>query len=479
MPRQLSLAAVVLIAFVAGAVTITFIEPMSIVQRLLGGEAYAQEGQMAMATGPDRTLDVVQGGGSGIWTDPLRRSPGQRSQYGQPEEGTDGPRLGNSSVEGTPPRQNPNINSRGQGAGTPRVLTNNGISSALFMALQDLMSVYGAINMSNDRPNPFKRIEPWGERPPGNNGEWASSIGAEGGPDGYLYVLHRCESVGGGRCTGSDVPPIIKLNPKTGESVLTFGVGEMDDPHGFTVDGEGNVWATDTRSHQAVKFSSEGELLMRIGTRGEEGMPHVDGKLFQPTAIIVARNGDIFITEGHSKLGPNSRVSKFAPDGSFIKYLSQGAGSGPMQVSGPHALAIDTQGRLFVGDRDNNRVLIWTQDGDFIDMWHQFSRPSGIWIDQHDRIHVADSESWGPDNMGWRKGIRIGSAVTGQVEYFLEDIESRDFSHSGAEGMGVDAYGNIYGTTNRRQSIERHEPPEVRPSWQAAWPAPSGAWPPF
>ena len=115
------------------------------------------------------------------------------------------------------------------------------------------------------------------------------------------------------------------------------------------------------------------------------------------------------------------------------------------------------------------------QDGKFINMWHQFSRPSGIWIDQTNRIYVADSESWGPDNLGWRKGIRIGSARSGDVQYFLEDIESRDIDHSGAEGIGVDALGNVYGTTNRRQSIERHEPPQLIPSRYATWPAATGA----
>ncbi len=101
--------------------------------------------------------------------------------------------------------------------------------------------------------------------------------------------------------------------------------------------------------------------------------------------------------------------------------------------------------------------------------WHQFGRPSGIYIDATDTIYVADSESWGPDNPEWKKGIRIGSARTGQLHYFLEDIESRDFVHSGAEGVGVDAFGNVYGRVVRRRMLERHEAPTRQPTRGARW----------
>ena len=116
--------------------------------------------------------------------------------------------------------------------------------------------------------------------------------------------------------------------------------------------------------------------------------------------------------------------------------------------------------------------MIWDQDGNYIDQWQQFGRPSGVYIDHTDTIYVADSESWGPDNPGWKKGIRVGSAKTGQVHYFLEDIESMDLAHSGAEGVGVDTSGNIYGGVVRRQMLERHEPSTAQPTRGATWGAP-------
>ena len=207
-------------------------------------------------------------------------------------------------------------------------------------------------------------------------------------------------------------------------------------------------------------------------TIGQSGVPgDGPGMLREPTDVVVSPEGTIFVTQGHLKNGPHSRLSKFAADGSFIESFGS-TGQGHLQLSAPHSIAMDTAGRLFIADRDNNRIMIWDQDGNYIDQWTQFGRPSGVYIDHTDTIYVADSESWGPDNPGWKKGIRIGSATTGQVHYFIEDIESRDMAHSGAEGVGVDALGNVYGGVVRRQMLERHEPQAVQPTRGATWPAP-------
>ena len=121
---------------------------------------------------------------------------------------------------------------------------------------------------------------------------------------------------------------------------------------------------------------------------------------------------------------------------------------------------MDSRGRLFVGDRENNRIQIFDQDGKLLDEWRQFGRPSGITITKDDTIYVADSES-GPDTgahelPGIKKGIRIGSARDGSVTAFIEDMEPLTPDHSGAEGVGVDAQGNVYGAVVRRQMLERH-----------------------
>lgn len=190
---------------------------------------------------------------------------------------------------------------------------------------------------------------------------------------------------------------------------------------------------------------------MALGKAGIAG----DGPdtLSQPTDVLTAPNGDIFVSQGHG--GMVNRISKFSKDGKFIKAFGK-TGSAPGDLNTPHSLAMDSQGRLFVAGRMNNRIQIFDQEGGFIAQWKQFSRPSGIYVTKDDTIYVADSESWGPDNPGWKKGIRVGSAKDGSVKYFIEDIESTTQDHSGAEGVGVDADGNVYGAVVRRKMLEKH-----------------------
>ena len=307
---------------------------------------------------------------------------------------------------------------------------------------------------TNDLPNPYARVHPWGELPdpyvPGAYDERASFIGAAEGPDGNIYLLSRCLQ---NSCTGRSEPALLKLDP-SGRLLLSWGSGLFDFPHGFGVDHEGNVWVADQRGHQVVKFDSEGNHLMTIGERGTAGDPPL---VNEPTGVVVAPGGEIFITEGHSFASGANRVTKYAADGTFL--LSWGeTGSGPGEFNVPHTIALDSQGRLFVGDRANNRIQIFDQQGTLLDVWYQFGRPSGIAIGADDRIYVADSESYGTDNPGWKKGIRVGSARDGSVQYLIEDLEPTAIEHSGAEGVGVDSAGNVYGGVVRRRMIEKHVP---------------------
>ena len=304
---------------------------------------------------------------------------------------------------------------------------------------------------------PYRRVTEWAQLPVGM--KWAAVIGAEQGPDGNIYVLHRCFQ---NSCAGRTEPPLLVFDP-SGKLLRTWGSGLFTFPHGFHVDSAGNIWVTDARAangkgHQVFKFAPDGTRLM---TLGKAGVPGDGPETFnEPTAIVTAPNGDIFVTEGHldaatGRVPGNNRVVKLSKDGKFIKAWGK-TGSGPGEFNAPHAIAIDSRGRLFVGDRNNNRIQIFDQEGKFLDQWKQFSRPSGIFITRDDTIYVADSESWGPDNPGFKKGIRVGSARDGTVKYLIEDIESTTTEHSGAEGVGVDAKGNVYGAVVRRQMLEVH-----------------------
>ncbi len=308
----------------------------------------------------------------------------------------------------------------------------------------------------NDLPQPYRTTRDWGQLPAGVT--WAAVTAIEPAPDGTIFVVHRCVA---NSCEGRTEPPILVFD-KTGRLLRSFGQGMFNFPHGGMVDGQGNLWMTDARGghgigHQAIKLSPQGAVLMTLGTKGVSGSgpAHFD----QPTDVVVAPNGDLFVSDSHRE-GKNNRVVHFTKDG---KYLNEWGvkGAGPGQFSEPHTMAMDPRGRLFVGDRENNRIQIFDQQGTFLEEWRQFGRPSGIVITKDDTIYVADSESGGRDTgahelPGIKKGIRIGSAKTGAVTAFIEDMEPLAVEHAGAEGVGVDADGNVYGGVVRRQMLERH-----------------------
>ena len=277
----------------------------------------------------------------------------------------------------------------------------------------------------NDLPQPYRTTRDWGELPPGV--KWAAVTAIEPAPDGTIYVVHRCFA---NSCAGRGEAPILKYDAATASCWQSFGQGMFVFPHGATVDRDGNLWVTDAarrataRDTQVFKFSPDGKVLMTLGKPGVSGSGPT---LFdQPTDVVVAPSGDIFVTDSHRN-GKNNRVVRFTKQAASSRSGARKERV-PGELSEPHTIAMDSRGRLFVGDRENNRIQIFDQDGKLLDEWRQFGRPSGIAITRDDTIYVADSESGGRDTgahelPGIKKGIRIGSASDGSVTAFIEDLE--------------------------------------------------------
>ena len=169
-----------------------------------------------------------------------------------------------------------------------------------------------------------------------------------------------------------------------------------------------------------------------------------------PSAVLVAPNGDIFVGDGHGG-NSNARMLKFSKDGKFIKTWGK-KGTAPGDFETPHALAMDSRGRLFVGDRGNNRIQIFDQDGKFLEEWKQFGRPSGIFIDRNDMLYVADHQSDAKTNPGFRKGITIGSARDGKVTAFIPDPDPEGI----AGRRGRRRQGNIYGSLTGGMALKKY-----------------------
>jgi len=309
----------------------------------------------------------------------------------------------------------------------------------------------------NSQPNPYRTIENWGQLPEGRT--WGSTSAVDRDRDGNIWVAERC---GANSCAGKTVAPILKFDP-SGKLLKSFGEGMFVFPHAILVDRQGNIWVTDGqgrdgKGHQVIKFDAGGKVLMTLGKAGVAGTG--DDTFNQPSAVAIAPNGDIFVADGHGG-NTNARIVKFNKDGKFLKTWGK-KGTAPGDFDTPHALAFDSKGRLFVGDRANNRIQIFTQDGEFLAEWTQFSRPSGMYIDSHDILYVSDSESREKEGYGhhpgWKRGIRVGSAKDGAVTAFIPDTypTPEDAATSGSEGVMADAMGNIFGAEVRQMGIKKY-----------------------
>ena len=311
----------------------------------------------------------------------------------------------------------------------------------------------------NDEPNPYQPGVSWGQLPDGR--KWGSTAGVDVAPDGTIWAYDRC---GANSCAASNVTPILHFDP-SGKLINSFGAEKLNFPHGIHVDRDGNVWVTDHgvtppngKGQVVYKFSPDGNVLATLGKAGVAGAG--PDTFNQPSDVLVAPDGSIFVADGH---GPttNARIVKFDKNGTFVKSWG-GHGSSDNELEGPHALAMDSRGRLFVGDRTNNRIQVFDQDGTLLASWKQFGRPSGIFIDRNDTIYVTDSESREDNkpgeyghNPGVRRGIRIGSVRDGKVTAFIPDPKSAGGS-STSEGVAVDREGNVYGAEVGPRDIKKY-----------------------
>ncbi len=304
----------------------------------------------------------------------------------------------------------------------------------------------GTAQADESLPAPYGAPEHQWATPPAG-APWGSSAGIERGPHGEIWAIDRC---GANSCDGSDKNPIVMLDPATGKAIKAIGAGLFVFPHGLHVDAHGDVWVTDgsvskdgSKGVQVLKLSPDGKVLLRLGIAGQRGDD--ESHFGSPSDVITARNGDIFVTDGHAPIantvpaGLDMRVMKFSSTGKFLKQWGK-LGTGKSEFNNPHALALDAKGRLYVADRYNNRIQIFTQDGKFLDEWKQFGRPSGFYI-AGDRLYAIDADSTEAIHPGWKKGVWIGSISRALPDAFVPD-------DGAGEGVVVAPNGNMYGAVN-------------------------------
>ena len=298
-------------------------------------------------------------------------------------------------------------------------------------------------------PNPYRTIYDIVTMPAGRTMGSTNAINVDG--KGNIWVFERC---GVNSCAESNLDPILQFDP-AGRLIRSFCGGKFVFPHGVEFDADGNVWIVDAgivegvKGSQIFKYTPDGRLLLELGKAGVRGTNDSKDLFNEPSDLAIAPNGELWVADGHIDTRSNRRIVHLTKEGKFIEAFGM-PGTGPGQFDNPHSLALDSQGRLFVGDRTNNRIQILSPRGQFIAEWRQFGRPSGVRI-LDDVLYVADSESRNAPgqyghNPGFHRGIYIGSVKDGIVTAFIPDPKPNGAA-SFPEGITVTSDGVIWGAS--------------------------------
>jgi DNA-binding beta-propeller fold protein YncE len=209
---------------------------------------------------------------------------------------------------------------------------------------------------------------------------WGEMPGIAVDAHDHVYVFTRAQ-------------PPVQVYDADGKFVRAWGRDTLKTAHHLKIDRDGNVWAADIGHHVVRKFTPEGKLLQTIGTVDHPGKD--DSHLNMPTDMAITPEGDVFVSDGYG----NARVVHFDKSGRFVREWGE-LGSKPGQFSIPHAIAVDSKGRVYVADRNNVRIQVFDAKGNLQDIWDNVVTPWGFCMTKDDELWVCGSSpmQWRPED---------------------------------------------------------------------------------
>jgi DNA-binding beta-propeller fold protein YncE len=255
--------------------------------------------------------------------------------------------------------------------------------------------------------------------------------------------------------------PLIALD-REGCVLRVFGTGTFTGrTHAVTVAPDGSLFCADNDAHTITKWSPEGELLLTIGTPGQPS-PRYSGLPFnRPTDVAVSHtDGSLFISDGYA----NARVHHYSPEGELLHSWGE-PGIDPGQFMIPHNIAIDTDDRIYVADREAHRVQVFDTEGNVLAIWNNIHRPCGLTVGPDGNIYIGELNTMvgldmdGAPNQGHRVSVlnpegellaRLGDPEEGEGPgYFIAP-----------HGIAVDSHGDVYvGEVSYTQRGSKMDPP--------------------
>jgi DNA-binding beta-propeller fold protein YncE len=241
----------------------------------------------------------------------------------------------------------------------------------------------------------FEVIEGWQKRPAGHPLEDLSAVATDSAQNVYLY--------------GRAERPIAVYD-KNGNFLRSWGEGRFSKrSHGMFITPDDQLYLVDDGINFVGRFGLDGELQQIIGPAGirsdtgfrDGGAPasRTAGPYNSPTGVSVAPSGDVYVSDGYR----NAAIHRFHPDGTLVSTFGAGVGGEPGQFRVPHGLGVAPDGRIYVADRENDRVQVFSAEGEFLTEWLDIQRPQGIAFDTEGRVYVAEL-SWFPGDVSTRLG---------------------------------------------------------------------------
>jgi len=273
-----------------------------------------------------------------------------------------------------------------------------------------------AAELKTGPPLPYQVVEGWAKLPKGWNFGECSGVAID--KQDNVWVFNR----------GSH--PVIQFD-KDGNFLQAWPDIKVVSAHGIRVDADGNIWGVDVKGHVVLKYNRDGRVLMVLGNQqGRSGNNDSKDAFNEPTGVTFAPNGDFFVTDGYV----NSRVVRFNRDGEYITHWGRkGAGDGEFNLV--HDSVLDSQGRLYVADRLNQRIQIFDGDGKFLGKWTDIGAPWGLhYARGENAIYMCD----GVNNRVIK--LSLEGEVLGTFGSYGKVAGKLDFAHN----LAMDSTGAIY-----------------------------------
>lgn len=235
----------------------------------------------------------------------------------------------------------------------------------------------------------YENVPGWAPLPDG--WEWNHVVGVAVDSKDNIFAYNRSNH------------PMMVLN-KNGEIIDSWASENFSSAHHVEIGPDNSVWTTDIGNHTVRKWTIDGHLLLTLGTPNQPA-PEQSGEPFnRPTDIAFGLDGSLYISDGYG----NSRIHHFTPEGKLIRSWGE-RGKGPGQFMVPHGVAVDPTGLVYVCDRENSRIQIFTSDGQYVSQWRGVHRPNQIVPSSDGTMIVAE--------LGYKIGLMDGAPEINEISH--------------------------------------------------------------